>query len=106
MTKWALGIVIAAAFVVGTITTGTIAFADDNEFSTDLSGSEEVPSVVTDTTGETEFEVDDGTIEFELEVEDAVDVFAAHIHCGAFGANGPIGVTLFTGSFSGDGTLA
>jgi len=106
-TIWILAI--AAAFVVGTIATGTIAFADDdNEFTADLSGSEEVPSVDTDATGEAEFEVDDGTIEFELEVEDIEDVGAAHIHCGAVGVNGPVGVTLFTGPplFSGDGTLA
>jgi hypothetical protein len=37
------------------------------------------------------------------------NVFAAHIHCGAVGVNGPIGVTLFMGAPAGgtvNGTLA
>ncbi len=108
MTKTIWILAIAVAFVAGTIATGTMAFAGVNdEFEVDLSGSEEVPSVVTDTTGEAEFEFEDGTLEFELEVEDAVVVVAAHIHCGAVGVNGPVGVTLFAGPpFSGDGTLA
>jgi CHRD domain len=37
------------------------------------------------------------------------NVVAAHIHCGAVGVNGPVGVTLFTGAPAGgrvNGTLA
>ena len=47
-------------------------------------------------------------LEFELEVKNNThDVFAAHIHCGVPGTNGPVGITLFSGSFTAsDGTLA
>jgi len=106
-TIWILAI--AAAFVVGSITTGAIAFADEkNEFTAKLIGSEEVSPIDTDTTGQAEFKAHDDKIEFKLQVDKAEDVGAAHIHCGAFGFNGPVGVTLFVGPplFSGDGTLA
>jgi CHRD domain len=42
-------------------------------------------------------------------VSDIENVFAAHIHCGAVGVNGPVGVTLFSGAPAGgavEGTLA
>ena len=42
-------------------------------------------------------------------MENIDNVFAAHIHCGAVGVNGPVGVTLFMGTPAGgafDGTLA
>ena len=95
MTKSIMILAIAAAFVVGTIVTGTMAFAgDDDELTADLSGSQEVPSVDTDTTGEASFEVDGDKIEFELEVEDGVLITRAHIHCAPVGSNGPIVVGL------------
>jgi hypothetical protein len=46
---------------------------------------------------------------FKVNVANIDNVFAAHIHCGAVGVNGPVGVTLFMGSpASGavNGTLA
>jgi hypothetical protein len=53
---------------------------------------------------------DDGTaLQFKLNVANIDNVFAAHIHCGAVGVNGPVGVTLFMGSPAGgvvNGTLA
>ncbi len=95
MTKTILILAIAAAFVAGTIATGTIAIADDaDKFKADLSGSQEVPPVMTDTTGKASFEVDDDKIEFKLEVEDGVLVTRAHIHCAPEGSNGPIVVGL------------
>jgi len=108
MTKTIWILAIAAAFVAGTIATGTMAFAgvDDLEFEADLSGAQEVPSVDTSAEGEFSAEVDSGGLEFELEVEDIENVVAAHIHCAPVGVNGPVGVTLFGGLFSGDGTLA
>ena len=84
--------------------------ADNSEVETeaDLDGSQEVPSVATNMTGEVEIEIEDGELEFELEVSNNThDIFAAHIHCAPPGVNGPVGVTLFTGSFTAEsGTLA
>lgn len=84
---------------------------DELEFEARLSGAQEVPARDTRARGEVEFEVEDGgaSMEFELEVKKISNVFAAHIHCGAVGVNGPVGVTLFggpliAGPFS--GTLA
>lgn len=81
---------------------------DGLESEADLDGSQEVPAVVTAMTGEVEVEIEDGELEFELEVENNTnDIFAAHIHCAPPGVNGPVGVTLFVGSFTAaEGTLA
>jgi hypothetical protein len=53
---------------------------------------------------------DDGAaLRFKVNVANIDNVFAAHIHCGAVGVNGPIGVTLFMGmpgSGAVNGTLA
>jgi hypothetical protein len=52
----------------------------------------------------------DGTeLRFKLIVANIENVFAAHIHCGSPGMNGPVGVTLFMGAPGGgrvDGVLA
>jgi YVTN family beta-propeller protein len=80
----------------------------DVEAEADLDGSQEVPSVVTNMTGEVAVNIEDGQLEFDLEVSDNThDIFAAHIHCAPPGMNGPVGITLFTGSFTAaSGTLA
>lgn len=78
-------------------------------FSATLSGDNEVPPVETDGTGEAHFELtgDGEALEFELSVSDIDDVVAAHIHCGPIDANGPVGVTLFSGGPTApDGVLA
>ena len=47
------------------------------EAEADLDGSQEVPAVTTDMTGEVEVEIDDGVLEFELEVSNNTnDIFA------------------------------
>ncbi len=90
---------------------GTLAFADDElEFKAELSGAQEVPPVVTDTTGEAEFEVNkDWTrIDFKLEIEDGVGILGAagaHIHCAPEGQNGPVVAFLagmVPGGFNGE----
>jgi len=52
----------------------------------------------------------DGTaLRFKLNLANLDNAVAAHIHCGAVGVNGPIGVTLFMGPPAGgrvNGTLA
>lgn len=73
------------------------------EFDIGLSGSEEVPAVTTDATGEAEveLEIEDGEVELEVELEvcDIEGVVAAHIH----GPDGPAGTNtgVMLGIFSG-----
>jgi hypothetical protein len=80
-------------------------------FVAPLSGAEEVPARDTQARGVATFRLsDDGAaLEFKLNVANIDNVVAAHIHCGAAGANGPVGVTLFMGTPAGgtvNGTLA
>jgi CHRD domain len=72
------------------------AVAGDN-FVAPLSGDEEVPARDTQAVGVAKFKLKDGgaALEFKLNVANIENVVAAHIHCGAAGVNGPVGVTLF-----------
>jgi CHRD domain len=86
------------------------ALAGDNFVAT-LSGDQEVPARDTRAVGVAKFKLSkDGTaLEFKVNVANIDNVFAAHIHCGAAGVNGPVGVTLFAGAPAGgsvNGTLA
>jgi hypothetical protein len=84
------------------------AWAGDN-FVAPLSGDQEVPARDTPATGVAKFKLREDGLLFKVNVENIDNVFAAHIHCGAVGVNGPVGVTLFMGSPAGgafDGTLA
>lgn len=63
----------------------------------------------TDAQGQATFKFDRDVTElsYRLIVANIDDVFAAHIHCAPAGANGPVGVTLFTGGpISPNGILA
>ena len=84
-------------------------FADDNTFSTPLTGMEEVPPVNTNSTGIALFELVNNNINFKLNVTNLDNIKAAHIHSGEFGQNGDIVVTLFQSATPTDvmnGTLA
>jgi len=86
------------------------ASAKDNFVAT-LSGDEEVPARDTQAVGVAKFKLSkDGTaLKFKVNVSNIQNVFAAHIHCGVVGVNGPVGVTLFAGAPAGgkvNGTLA
>jgi CHRD domain len=86
------------------------ALAGDNFVAT-LSGDQEVPARDTRAAGVAKFKLSkDGTaLEFKVNVANIHNVFASHIHCGAAGVNGPVGVTLFAGAPAGgsvNGTLA
>jgi hypothetical protein len=70
-------------------------FADDNRFSTPLTGMEEVPPVNTNSTGIALFELVNNNINFKVNVTSLDNIKAAHIHSGEFGQNGDIVVTLF-----------
>jgi CHRD domain len=92
------------------LTLSPSAFAGDN-FVAKLSGDEEVPARDTRAVGVAKFKLsDDGTaLDFKVNVANIENVVAAHIHCGAVGVNGPVGVTLFGGAPGGgrvNGTLA
>ena len=96
------------AAVLGTL--GPAASAGEN-FVAPLSGGQEVPARDTHAVGVAKFKLreDGAALEFKVNVANIDNVFAAHIHCGAVGVNGPVGVTLFMGAPAGgafDGTLA
>ena len=99
-------IVVSAALAVAAM--APTAFAGNN-FVAPMSGDQEVPARDTLATGVTTFKVRDGVLQYKVNVANISNVFAAHIHCGATGANGPVGVTLFVGAPAGgpvNGTLA
>ena len=70
-------------------------FADDNKFSTPLTGMEEVPPVNTNSTGIALFELVNNNINFKINVTNLDNIKAAHIHQGEFGQNGDVIFTLF-----------
>jgi hypothetical protein len=84
--------------------------AGDNFVAT-LSGDQEVPPRDTQAVGVATFKLreDGAALAFKLNVANLDNAVAAHIHCGAVGVNGPVGVTLFMGVPAGgrvNGTLA
>jgi hypothetical protein len=87
------------------------AAAAGDSFVATLSGDEEVPARDTHAVGVATFKVaeDGAALRFKVNVANIQNVFAAHIHCGAVGVNGPVGVTLFLGppaTGPANGTLA
>jgi hypothetical protein len=86
------------------------ASAGDN-FVAALSGNDEIPARDTLARGVATFKLrgDGSALQYRLNVANIDNVVAAHIHCGAAGVNGPVGVTLFMGAPTGgtvNGTLA
>jgi hypothetical protein len=74
---------------------------DEQEFEATLTGDQEVPPVETDMLGDVDVEIENNRLEVVLNVRNNMhDIFAAHIHCAPPGENGPVGVTLFMGSFT------
>lgn len=86
--------------------------SDQRNFVAPLNGGNEVPPRDTNARGLAFFQLNMvGTaLEYKLIVANINNVVAAHIHCGAAGVNGPVGVTLFSGGTPGggrfDGVLA
>jgi hypothetical protein len=68
----------------------------DGTFKARLSGGQEVPPVVTDTTGRAKIQIDkkESAGEFTLTVNEGIRVTQAHLHCAPAGVNGPIVVFL------------
>jgi hypothetical protein len=74
---------------------------DEEEFEATLTGDQEVPPVETNMRGDVDVEVENNRLEVVLTVSSNTnEIFAAHIHCAPPGENGPVGVTLFMGSFT------
>jgi CHRD domain len=103
---------IVLVFTVAVALFGLVSPASAGEnFVAALSGDEEVPARDTLARGVATFKLhDDGAaLDYGLNVANIDNVVAAHIHCGAAGVNGPVGVTLFMGAPAGgtvNGTLA
>jgi hypothetical protein len=103
-------IVLVAMLALGLLALAPAAVAGDNFVAT-LSGDQEVPARDTQAVGVATFKLRDGgaALRFKVNVANIDNAFAAHVHCGAVGVNGPVGVTLFMGSPAGgavNGTLA
>ena len=82
-----------------------------NNFVAPLSGDKEVPARDTAARGVATFKLrgEGSALLFRVNVANIDNVVAAHIHCGAVGVNGPVGVTLFMGTPAGgavNGTLS
>jgi hypothetical protein len=76
-------------------------------FRAPMSGAEEVPPVDTEAVGVAIFKHRADGLRFKVNVANIDAVVFAHIHCGAVGVNGPVGVTLFHGGpVDVNGTLA
>ncbi|HJS18696.1 MAG TPA: CHRD domain-containing protein [Anaerolineales bacterium] len=107
-------ILLVALIALAVLAISSVAYASSSasqNFAVPLSGAEEVPPRDTNARGVATFKLsNDGTqLNYKLNVANIENVFAAHIHCGAVGVNGPVGVTLFMGTPGGgriDGTLA
>lgn len=77
-----------------------------NLFYAIMRGQNEVPPVPSNMRGNAWFLYHGTSTEFRLHVTGHEDTTAGHIHCAPEGVNGPVGVTLFTGSpFSARGNL-
>jgi hypothetical protein len=97
-------IVLVGMLALGLLALAPSALAGDNFVAT-LSGDQEVPPRDTQARGVATFKLreDGAALGFKVNVANLDNVFAAHIHCGAAGVNGPVGVTLFMGMPAGGG---
>lgn len=97
--------ILAALLAMAVVLVIPTAASADVDFKVDaragLDGGQEVPAVDTEMTGRVSIKVRADRLKFKLRVADSSNVVvAAHVHCGVPGANGPVGVTLFNGSFT------
>ena len=103
-------VVLVGMLALGLLAVVPSAVAGDNFVAT-LSGGQEVPARDTQARGVATFKLrqDGAALAFKVNVANIENPFMAHIHCGAVGINGPIGVTLFMGAPAAgrvNGTLA
>ena len=77
---------------------------NSDNYAAVLSGRDEVPARDTNARGIATFKWNaDGSLDFTLAAANIENVVAGHVHCGAAGVNGPVGVTLFSGGTPGSG---
>jgi len=103
-----LACVLVLASVLGAGILGARAEVPQN-FRAVLAGENEVPARDTLARGVAVFQVEGTTISWRLIAANIENAFAAHIHCGAAGVNGPVRITLFTGAIGSgrvDGVLS
>ena len=98
--------------LIAFLAVSSTAYGDGNralKFRATLSGAQEVPEVVTDTTGEIKVKFNKALseAEFRLVVRDGMGVTVAHFHCQRPGLNGPVVIFLYPGPVTDvDGELA
>lgn len=88
---------VLAAFLLGLGGAGVAAAGLNDNWSSHLSGSNEVPARPSQGQGEAIFHLSkDGTsLEYKLIASNIDNAFMAHIHMGSPGTNGPIAVWLY-----------
>lgn len=101
-------VVLVAALALLALSAVPVMAADGNgNLTASLKGRNEVPANDSNAAGEAIFKLRGDSLSYKLIVANIENVFASHIHCGAEGVNGPVGVTLFSGpTTSKSGVLA
>jgi CHRD domain-containing protein len=87
-----LAVLLAAGLAAGACEDAT---EGQEIFTATLSGSNEVPARSTGGNGMSQIIIDGDRVHYSVEIDDITNVFAAHIHTGVSGANGPVRVTFF-----------
>jgi hypothetical protein len=67
-------------------------------YTTPLVGFEEVPPVITNSSGFAVLKYDNNTLNYQINVTNLDKIKASHIHLGGFGENGDVIATLFNSS--------
>lgn len=100
-------LLLAVAVALFTLAPAAGAGSGNENFTASLKARNETGDVESDATGQAIVKLRSGELTFKLIVANIDNVVAAHIHCGAVGVAGPVGVTLFSGGPSSDsGILA
>jgi hypothetical protein len=89
---WPLAVLLAAGLAASACEDAT---EGQEIYTTTLSGANEVPVRNSAGNGFAQVVIDGDRVHYALEIDDINNVFAAHIHTGAQGANGPVRVTFF-----------
>jgi CHRD domain len=89
--------VVGLAFVVGLVAVGVAVAGANANWSTHAKGDQEVPPRDTNAQAQAIFHLskDGQELDYKLIASNIENVVQAHIHRGAVGENGPIGVFLF-----------